>query len=208
MGATCCRLRGAAGLQPEEGRQIAILMTDGEFNTAFAGVPRAATRRAARPRCRAAYAEQLCDEMKKDGIEIFTIGFMLQGGRRQGRAAATAPRPTPTSVKHYYETSSGARTRTPPSSTSPATSSAWRSPNSDRSIRQRKRPPLLVEAGGLPCFVRGAALSRDPEDHRPRILRLRQEGCFPKGQSAEATLWETKSLDIGSPPFDLLNTTS
>jgi len=46
-----------------------------------------------------------------------------------------------------------------------------------------------VEAGGLPCFVRGATLSRDPADSRAAHLAPGQEGCFPKGQSAEATLW-------------------
>src|SRR6185312_9775085 len=40
---------------------------------------------------------------------------------------------------------------------------------------------------------------------QPRITPF-QEGCFPKGRSAETTQRKTKSLDIGSPPFDWLNT--
>jgi hypothetical protein len=44
-------------------RKIAVLMTDGEFNTQYIG-PDSTTQ-----------ARQICVEMKKTGIEVFTIGF-------------------------------------------------------------------------------------------------------------------------------------
>jgi len=84
--------------------KVAILMTDGEFNTAFiagndvnsqAGKSRAA-------------AEGLCNNMKAEGIEIFTIGFDL--GTTES-AAKTVLRNCATKdtsvVKHYHEASTG-----------------------------------------------------------------------------------------------------
>lgn len=44
-------------------RKIAVLMTDGEFNTQYIG-PDSTTQ-----------ARQICTEMKKTGIEVFTVGF-------------------------------------------------------------------------------------------------------------------------------------
>ena len=75
-----------AAYNPKKVAKYAILMTDGEFNTAFAGVPeRRADDQLRRQCCSRAYAEQLCDEMKKDGIEIFTVGFMLkEAGAKAG----------------------------------------------------------------------------------------------------------------------------
>lgn len=48
-------------------RKIAVLMTDGEFNTQYIG-PDSTTQ-----------ARQICIEMKKTGIEVFTIGFDVGG---------------------------------------------------------------------------------------------------------------------------------
>ena len=52
-------------------------------------------------------AETLCDAMKKDGIEIFTVGFKLQEAGAKAVLGDCAS-PDKASVQHYYETSSGA----------------------------------------------------------------------------------------------------
>ena len=86
--------------------KFAILMTDGEFNTAFAGVPNGQNVRNQPVRSRD-NAEKLCAEMKKQGIEIFTIGFMLnQAGAKTVMKNCASPDKGAT--KHYFETSSGA----------------------------------------------------------------------------------------------------
>lgn len=85
--------------------KYAILMTDGEFNTAFADVPDGANVRNQPTRSRN-YANRLCTEMKRQGIEIFTIGFMLNNTAKQVmRNCAT---PDSGSTQHYYEASTGA----------------------------------------------------------------------------------------------------
>ncbi|PHP68460.1 hypothetical protein CSC94_00150 [Zhengella mangrovi] len=79
-------------------RKFAILMTDGEFNTAYACLPGESGD------CSASYAKRLCADMRKDGIEIFTVGFQLT------TAAARDVMQTCASTgggKHYFETSSG-----------------------------------------------------------------------------------------------------
>ena len=58
--------------------KFAILMTDGEFNTAFAGVPQTQQTKGGQPTRSRQYAEKLCAEMKAAGIEVFTVGFMLK----------------------------------------------------------------------------------------------------------------------------------
>jgi Flp pilus assembly protein TadG len=91
---------------PKKVAKYAILMTDGEFNTAFAGVPKGGNT-GNQAGLSSAYAEHLCDEMKKDGIEIFTVGFMLKEAGAKTTLGDCAS-PDAKSVKHYYETSSGA----------------------------------------------------------------------------------------------------
>lgn len=87
-------------------RKIAILMTDGEFNTAYAGVPRReATRGAQGGRSRNA-AEEHCRQMRRDGIEIFTIGFKLRESAAKAVMKNCATPDTDT-VRHYYEVSDG-----------------------------------------------------------------------------------------------------
>jgi Flp pilus assembly protein TadG len=95
-----------AAYNPKKVAKYAILMTDGEFNTAFAGVAKGDATGSQATRSRD-YAEQLCDAMKKDGIEIFTVGFMLkEAGAKQvlGNCAS----PDKGAVQHYFQTSSGA----------------------------------------------------------------------------------------------------
>jgi hypothetical protein len=73
-----------ASLYPAESRpgeytneinKFAVIMTDGEFNTAYDGVSRSVNRQNAKS---AEYALKLCDNMKAAGIRIFTIGFALR----------------------------------------------------------------------------------------------------------------------------------
>lgn len=86
--------------------KYAILMTDGEFNTAFADVPQRDNTRGGQSVRSRSYAEQLCTQMKKKGIEIFTIGFQLHSSNAKAVLKNCAS--PGTSSKHYFETSSGA----------------------------------------------------------------------------------------------------
>jgi Flp pilus assembly protein TadG len=90
---------------PKNVSKIAILMTDGEFNTAFADVPTGQSVRNQPVRSRQK-AERLCEEMRKDGIEVFTIGFMLeqQAAKDVMRACAS---PDTAAVQHHYEAADG-----------------------------------------------------------------------------------------------------
>ena len=94
---------GPADPNPEKLAKIAILMTDGEYNLAFAGSGSNKTTNARNN------AETLCTNMKRDGIEIFTIGFALPSN--EGAAARTilkdcASRDTPL-TKHFYDAADG-----------------------------------------------------------------------------------------------------
>jgi Flp pilus assembly protein TadG len=97
----------AAAYDPKKIAKYAILMTDGEFNTAFAGVPKKGVTTGGQAGLSGEYAKHLCDEMKKDGIEIFTVGFMLKEAGAKAVLGDCAS-PDAKSVKHYYDTSSGA----------------------------------------------------------------------------------------------------
>jgi Flp pilus assembly protein TadG len=92
---------------PKKVAKYAILMTDGEFNTAFAGVPKKEATTGAQASRSRTYAEKLCREMKYDGIEIFTIGFMLKESSAKAVLRACASDDT-SSTRHYFATSSGA----------------------------------------------------------------------------------------------------
>ena len=87
--------------------KYAILMTDGEFNTAFAGVAEHERTAGGQPALSRNNAERLCDAMKDDGIEIFTIGFMLNEPRAKAVMRDCAS-PDRNSAHHYFETHSGA----------------------------------------------------------------------------------------------------
>jgi hypothetical protein len=52
-------------------------MTDGLFNTAFAGVPKSQNPRKQSNKSQS-YALKLCENMKAKGIKVFTIGFALK----------------------------------------------------------------------------------------------------------------------------------
>ena len=95
-----------ARADPKSVAKYAILMTDGEFNTAYADVDHGEDPRGQPARSRR-NAERLCTEMKRDGIEVFAIGFQLD------QAAAKAVMKDCASddrggVKHYFAASTGA----------------------------------------------------------------------------------------------------
>lgn len=69
-------------------KKIAVLLTDGEYNNQFCdGVPDKASNASPRGTCTAAngpsatQARMLCDNMKKAGITVYTVGFELGGQR-------------------------------------------------------------------------------------------------------------------------------
>jgi Flp pilus assembly protein TadG len=98
--------------------KVAILMTDGIFNTAFAGV-RDSEEWDEQPQLyqgtkSRSYAESLCANMQEDGIEVFTIGFDLNNpkmGRSESDQAKgvlkNCSSPDTSSMKHYFEASTG-----------------------------------------------------------------------------------------------------
>lgn len=86
--------------------KYAIIMTDGEFNTAYAGVAKGGST-SNQPVLSRQKAETLCEAMKKEDIEIFTIGFML----KEAEAKAVLKDCSSTdsgSVRHYFEAATGA----------------------------------------------------------------------------------------------------
>ncbi|HEV7251924.1 MAG TPA: pilus assembly protein [Mesorhizobium sp.] len=112
-----------------DGRQVAkvaVLMTDGLFNTAFAGVPDGETDRTCRKHSRTTpqgcqpgkarnHALAVCEAMKKSGIEVFTIGFALddpkvsKAERDQARALLkNCASPDASGYRHFFDASTGA----------------------------------------------------------------------------------------------------
>ncbi|HEY6633364.1 MAG TPA: pilus assembly protein [Rhizobiaceae bacterium] len=91
--------------------KVAILMTDGQFNTAFAGVSSNFNGQDSKAR---QSAEAICKNMKDDGIEVFTIGFDLDNkdmSRAERDAAKGVLKKCATkdtsAIKHYFEASTG-----------------------------------------------------------------------------------------------------
>lgn len=105
---------GPADYNQKKVAKVAILMTDGQFNTAFAGVAKDKTPQMKQGAKSRDYAENLCANMKKDGIEIFTIGFDLDNKdmeKSEKDAAKSVLKNCSSadlsSMKHYYEASTG-----------------------------------------------------------------------------------------------------
>ncbi|MEI5678913.1 MULTISPECIES: TadE/TadG family type IV pilus assembly protein [unclassified Mesorhizobium] len=88
--------------------KYAILMTDGEFNLGFSGASTVQEVYGTGAANRSIpHATKLCAEMRKAGIEIFTIGFKLpDSARKLMRDCAT---PDNGGIKHFYDTSSGSQ---------------------------------------------------------------------------------------------------
>jgi Flp pilus assembly protein TadG len=104
---------GPANHDRKKVSKIAILMTDGEFNTAFAGVkdsddednqPQLDQGKKSR-----SYAESLCTNMRSDGIEIFTIGFDLSKDENDAahKVLKNCASPDTSAIKHFYTASTG-----------------------------------------------------------------------------------------------------
>lgn len=100
----------SAAPAPNDPRKIgkyAILMTDGEFNLGYDGaddvkeVYGTAAKHRSMP-----HATALCEAMRNDGIEVFTIGFDLkeEDAKDVMRNCAT---PDKSSFRHYYEAATG-----------------------------------------------------------------------------------------------------
>lgn len=105
---------GPADFNKKKVAKVAILMTDGQFNTAFAGVTKGSTPQNQQGSKSRSYAESICSNMKNDGIEVFTVGFDLNNPsmsateRDQAKAVLKACSSTDTSsVRHYFEASTG-----------------------------------------------------------------------------------------------------
>ena len=110
---------GPADHDKKKVAKVAILMTDGQFNTAFAGV-KDSNDRDNQPQMDQGdkardYAEEICANMKTDGIEVFTIGFALdeRGMSRDEREQAKSvlrncSSPDTSSIQHFFEASTGA----------------------------------------------------------------------------------------------------
>jgi Flp pilus assembly protein TadG len=95
---------GPATHNPRKLSKVAILMTDGEFNTSFVGDDKVNEQG---DKARSA-AESLCGNMKAEGIEIFTIGFDLGTGETAAKKVLKNCATKDTSViKHYHEASTG-----------------------------------------------------------------------------------------------------
>ena len=99
---------GPADHDPDKIAKIAILMTDGEFNTAFPEVTRERDVNSQTTRS-SNNAKALCTAMKNDGMEIFTIGFALPSS--EGAAARSVLRdcasPDTALTKHFYDAATG-----------------------------------------------------------------------------------------------------
>ncbi len=85
--------------------KYAILMTDGIFNVNYVNERGEKTTRGGGGTS-SQLAERLCEKMKSDGIEIFTIGFGLRqnGPKSMMRKCAS---PDKNSTKHYFEAADG-----------------------------------------------------------------------------------------------------
>ncbi|TIT02599.1 pilus assembly protein [Mesorhizobium sp.] len=104
---------GPANFDKRKVAKIAILMTDGQFNTAFAK-GRDAPNWQGQGQTSRDNAEAICGNMKRDGIEVFTIGFdlndptMTVNERDQAKSVLKNCSTADTSsLKHYYEAATG-----------------------------------------------------------------------------------------------------
>ena len=103
---------GASDANAKKIAKVAILMTDGQFNTAFAG---AGGNYNGQGNLARGNAEALCGNMKNDGIEIFAIGFDLNDKdmspteRDQAKAVlkGCSSKDASAADRHYFEVSTG-----------------------------------------------------------------------------------------------------
>jgi len=89
-------------------QKIAVLMTDGDYNTQYCKGAESSDSYSPKINCAGdigkadKVAERLCDEIKKAGITVYTVGFQVSS------AAKTLLRDKcATSTSHYYDATSG-----------------------------------------------------------------------------------------------------
>jgi Flp pilus assembly protein TadG len=89
-------------------KKIAVLMTDGEYNTQYTskGVPDDSRSLTYCPDaangCSSDQATSLCDSMKAKGIEVYTVGFQLDNQLAKDTLKACA-----TDASHFYNSTTG-----------------------------------------------------------------------------------------------------
>lgn len=88
---------GPTDHDPDEVSKVAILMTDGAFNQSYVSTSSTAN------------AEGVCAEMKKSGIEVFTIGFALPSGESAAarKVLENCASKDTGSIRHFHEASTG-----------------------------------------------------------------------------------------------------
>ncbi|MEZ5809940.1 MAG: TadE/TadG family type IV pilus assembly protein [Rhizobiaceae bacterium] len=86
-------------------RKFAIIMTDGEFNVAYEGVPKNDSQYNQAKKSMAK-ARKLCTNMKKKGIKIFTIGFALSE-RNARQLMKDCASPDTQDMTYFHEASGG-----------------------------------------------------------------------------------------------------
>ncbi|MFT3733327.1 MAG: pilus assembly protein [Hyphomicrobium sp.] len=94
-------------------KKIAILMTDGEYNTSYTsyGYPvselisgtKVTCKGSANTDCSAAQAVAQCTAMKAKGIEVYTVGFQLGGSQLAINTLSSCA----TDADHFYNSSTG-----------------------------------------------------------------------------------------------------
>jgi hypothetical protein len=96
---------GSGAGEGESVHKYAVIMTDGEFNTAYAGTEDVDRSDEARKNS-AGMAVALCKAMRAQHIDVFTIGFGLndQNARKMLQACAS---PAHDGMKFYYSVSTG-----------------------------------------------------------------------------------------------------
>jgi Flp pilus assembly protein TadG len=87
-------------------RKYAIIMTDGEFNTAYADVKTNQSVSSQNLKSMT-YAVSLCENMKKKGIQIFTVGFDLKEKAAIDTLKQCAS-PAEGGVQYFYSAKTGA----------------------------------------------------------------------------------------------------
>jgi Flp pilus assembly protein TadG len=97
---------GPANTNPSKISKVAILMTDGQFNTAYAGVSGNYNNKGDVAR---GNAESICANMKRDGIEIFTIGFALPSDEASEARGVleNCSSPDKPGIQHFFDVSTG-----------------------------------------------------------------------------------------------------
>lgn len=90
-------------------QKIAVLMTDGEYNTQYTtnGVPDNSNSTTSCPNaangvCASAQAVSQCDAMKAKGIEVYTVGFQLDNTLAKNTLKSCA-----TDADHFYNSTTG-----------------------------------------------------------------------------------------------------